>query len=1082
MKYSSVRQFISSSVHQLISSPALISLLLVLPVLSSAQVANSWNGSASNDWNNGSNWSAGIPDATHNVTIPAGMPRYPVIGAANGICRQLLLMENGTSITGTGALTISDDAGIGDVTGTALISCPVALSATPYIYVTGNLTISGVVSGVSNDWVKTGPGTLLLSGLNTFTGQTLIFDGTLSINTLRNIGGLGNASSLGFPTTLGNGTILMKGTATLQFTGVAQVSDRPIELYQTDGATLEAWGSSSTTLTGGVNANGLDLVLTGTGNGYINSTIATNTGAVTKNGTGTWTLSGTNTFTGGTTLNAGTLNINNSQALGTAAGTFTINTGTIDNTSGSPITTVDCPMVWNAGYYFTGANSLNLGSGPVTLNADAVVTVNGSTLTVGGTINAPGYNLSKSGVGTFALGSGDVSVKDLRISGGTFVATSGTMSLYGNFNYSNGVFTHNNGTLIFAGNSTQNITGQATVFNNLTIAGTSSTTTGIEITVAGNLLVGGSRLSVGTGSPGAGLTVSGTTTVNSSLWLWSLYTKTFTGNVTINPGASWEEYNSTPVSFGGSLQNDGTYSGNGGVHTFTGTGAVTAGANSISMSYLTVNGTLTNNLYLVVSNSLAGSGTFTNGAGSTLYYAGSSIGAGLVATAPGNTVFYAQSGNQVVKPVAYENVILGFSGVKTTTGVTVNGILSVEGSATASDAMTYGPAATLQYKGMSAQTTGVEFPSTFSGSGGVIIDKTTNPVTLDANKTVTSGLNLKSGVLATTAAYSLTSATVTRTSGHVKGNLALPVSAGSPVQTFCIGDGSNYTPVSVSFSGISVPGTLTASTTGGQHPDFATSGLSATKYLNRYWTLTKDAPLAFGTCDATFTFVPGDIMGSADPGSMIIRKWNSSAWSSPVMGAQDPLSTTVTGLTSFSDFAEGIYEIPTTTSAGSKSLCAGTTSVDLTAAVSPNPGGGNVEFFVDGISAGTNAPDALTGTATLPYDPHLLTAGDHPVIAVFSGYGIYLAGTSDPGSNGIVKVNPLPLFSVTPGDVTCHAGSNGTIRVNATTGTGPWHYSTNNGTDYTFDPLNPHTFTGLLPATYHVRVMDSNGCESATCP
>ena len=57
-----------------------------------------------------------------------------------------------------------------------------------------------------------------------------------------------------------------------------------------------------------------------------------------KSGAGTLVFSATNTYTGATFLDAGTLDINNAQALGNTAAAFTINVGTtIDNgaTSGA---------------------------------------------------------------------------------------------------------------------------------------------------------------------------------------------------------------------------------------------------------------------------------------------------------------------------------------------------------------------------------------------------------------------------------------------------------------------------------------------------------------------------------------------------------------------------------------------------------------------------------------------------------------------------------------------------------------------------------------------------------------------------
>ena len=108
-------------------------------------------------------------------------------------------------------------------------------------------------------------------------------------------------------------------------------------------------------------------------------------------------MSGANTFTGGTTLTAGTLDINNPSALGTVAGTFTINGGTIDNNSGGDITTLNYPQSWASDFIFTGTNNLNLGTGAVAMSASRQVTVNGSILTIGGIISGNTFSLTKSG-------------------------------------------------------------------------------------------------------------------------------------------------------------------------------------------------------------------------------------------------------------------------------------------------------------------------------------------------------------------------------------------------------------------------------------------------------------------------------------------------------------------------------------------------------------------------------------------------------------------------------------------------------------------------------------------------------------
>ncbi len=108
------------------------------------------------------------------------------------------------------------------------------------------------------------------------------------------------------------------------------------------------------------------------------------------------------------TLSAGQLNINNAKAVG--SGTFTIDGGTIDNTSGATITlSNNNPQNWDGDFTFVGSNALNLGTGAVTLGASQTVTTNASTLTVGGVIGdgGNGYGITKAGAGTLVLNGAD---------------------------------------------------------------------------------------------------------------------------------------------------------------------------------------------------------------------------------------------------------------------------------------------------------------------------------------------------------------------------------------------------------------------------------------------------------------------------------------------------------------------------------------------------------------------------------------------------------------------------------------------------------------------------------------------------
>jgi len=173
----------------------------------------------------------------------------------------------------------------------------------------------------------------------------------------------------------------------------------------------------------------------------------------------------------------------------------------------------------------------------------------------------------------------------------------------------------------------------------------------------------------------------------------------------------------------------------------------------------------------------------------------------------GSTVNYNWTGNQSVAAQTYSNLTLSGSGVKTmVSGTTVNGILSMEGSATTTGIVpTYGTNATLQYKGITAQTTGIEFPATFNGTGGAIINNT-NGVTLSAPVSMKL-LTLINGTLNTNATYlpTITNTAPTAIYGgsgmsFINGPVIWTLSpniTSSFIYNFPIGDGTTYLPFSL---------------------------------------------------------------------------------------------------------------------------------------------------------------------------------------------------------------------------------------------------------------------------------------------
>ncbi|WP_197433641.1 autotransporter domain-containing protein [Bradyrhizobium sp. CCH5-F6] len=373
--------------------------------------------------------------------------------------------------------------------------------------------VSGVIAGIGGSLVKTGTGTLILSGANTYTGGTTFASGAVSVSSDANLGDLA-------------GILTFKG-GTLQISGTVFNTTARAVILGADGGTLDIADAAN--------------------NFVVSQGISGST--LTKSGAGTLTLTGAASFSGAT-VSAGTLAFDGNATAGNAAITnnaelvfatsATAGNATITNTNQLTFygnTTAGNAVISNSGNVLFDGNSTPGGAQLINTTSSAVINfftpgpssdgkltagsiagngrfdLNGAELTVGsnnlstivtGVLTGDG---SITGTSLIKVGNGKLTLSGVNTYTGATTVDGGTLAVNGSIASSTGLTVNAGGIL-----------GGTGIVGNTTIASGGALAPGNSIgalTVSGNLaFTAGSFYTVEVSTTAADRTnVSGTATL-----------------------------------------------------------------------------------------------------------------------------------------------------------------------------------------------------------------------------------------------------------------------------------------------------------------------------------------------------------------------------------------------------------------------------------------------------------------------------------------------------------------------------------------------------------------------------------------
>jgi hypothetical protein len=850
--------------------------------------------------------------------------------------------------------------------------------------------------------------------------------------------------------------------------GVLQFSTTTARTLTVGGdVTIAAGGTFQSATSGTVTTHMLSLSGNLTNNGTLD--FSTNGNAAGAGITFTGATSNAFSGTGGTTdirtltISKGTSSAN---VLELSTSAFTVQGSSTDVAASAFLTLTN--GTFKISGTFTGSHR-TFTSASYTIGSTAGFWLNNPNYTVAGQANSStNSGLLRLTQGTFNVGSASGTAMGAT-PGAVFTIEGGTLNLAGRLSTSNAVtYTQTGGTVNVTtiGNSTNNQGG----FDLNSSSNTISVSGGSIVLVRGStasskrdynvngttVSITGGTLQVGSSATPSGNTsvfsISGpmpnvvvdntTTTKTAQLFAGAAASSALT--VSINTGSTLDLAARTLTVTGATVTNNGTLSGTGPgstlafasetlAQTYTGSGVTSSPLDGLTLD--SPSGlTLGNTTNIVTMNARLLRGTVTNSNKLTLGTGGSSA----VQTVIGKTSLLTAGGSFDAAPTF--NLGSGAYGVS----------YQPEGG---------------------SRPTGFEIPA--SGSVTNLTVNNANGVTLSGgNLTVTGTLTLSSGNITTGASTLVISSTgtVSRTSGHIVGNLRKNVATGSAVsRTFEIGTGSDYTPATVLFTSVSAGGNLTATTTAGDHPNLNGSAIDPTHSVNRYWTMTNSG-VAFTNYGITLNFVPADIDAGSSPAAFLVRKYDAPNWSAPTIGTRTSTSTQATGMTSFSDFAVGEVTHTITASSGANGAISPSGAVVVAEGANqaftfaPDACYRVADVVVDGVSVGT--PTSYTFlNVVADHTIAVSFANDFPITASAGAHG-----SIAPSGTTFVTCGADQSYTITPdvdyivGDVLVDGVSVGAV------------------TSYTFTSVaGPHSIAASFVIENNPPVL-SNVPASATIP